>query len=151
MAPDQSAPNNQNLAYIFFSRDVIRSKDKHLSFGKIFVDPDQSRLAHKQYWRLQNISLGGILPAVILRSLSGPSTGTVDDELKTVRVLYDLLESASGIDAGPSGEDHGEDGGCRCGGGCGKGRRRAQKQAAEERNTRITRSSTKRNAIAASS
>jgi hypothetical protein len=53
------------------------------------VHPDHPQYTHKRYWRLQETSLGGILSAVILRSLSGPSTA---DELKTVRVLYDLLE-----------------------------------------------------------
>jgi hypothetical protein len=125
------------VAYIFDSLAINASGQKPSpGIIPLGIDPHYS---HKHYWRIPNASPGGILSAVALRAVF--SLSTTDDELGMVKVLHNHLILKHVL----SGEGRGEDEEGRGGRG-GKGRRGTQtrKRAAEEGNSRITRSSDKR-------
>jgi hypothetical protein len=102
MAPNQTVLTGPTVAHIFDPLTVNTSR-QHPSPGLIPLHSDQAQFARKQYWRLQNASLEGILSAVVFRAILNPSH---TDELELAKDLHCILTHRRplGVDAVPSGE-----------------------------------------------
>jgi hypothetical protein len=85
--PSEATPATQHVARIFDARSLpARGFDISLSFVPLYAGHPQFR--ETRYWRLPKATLEGVLSAVMLRAVVGP---TIGDELLIAKALYGWL------------------------------------------------------------